>query len=52
MTLFYSGEHSNTERGYLSEVLKPKLEQLLKEGKEEKIDVVVSKVDKDPLETV
>ncbi|RGB43933.1 GTP cyclohydrolase 1 type 2/Nif3 [Rhizophagus diaphanus] len=46
-------EHSNTERGYLSEVLKPKLEQLLKEeGKEEKIDVVVSKVDKDPLETV
>ncbi|GBC07634.1 hypothetical protein RclHR1_00760004 [Rhizophagus clarus] len=32
-------------------LLKPKLEQLLKEGNEE-INVVVSKVDKDPLETV
>ncbi|CAG8459517.1 1289_t:CDS:2 [Funneliformis caledonium] len=46
-------EHSNTERGYLSEILKPKLEQLFKDDDEkEAIDVVVSKVDKDPLEII
>ncbi|CAI2177329.1 10596_t:CDS:2, partial [Funneliformis geosporum] len=34
-------EHSNTERGYLSEILKPKLEQLFKDdGEKEIIDVV------------
>jgi putative NIF3 family GTP cyclohydrolase 1 type 2 len=39
-------EHSNTERGYLTDVLKPRLDQLLNfDG----IDVVVSKVDRDPL---
>jgi hypothetical protein len=46
------GEHTNTERGYLSAVLKPELEKKLKvetseEG--EPIEVVVSKVDQDPL---
>ncbi|CAG8456814.1 10857_t:CDS:2 [Scutellospora calospora] len=45
-------EHSNTERGYLSEVLKPHIEKLLQnDGETEAVDVVVSKMDKDPLET-
>ncbi|KAF7731251.1 NGG1 interacting factor [Apophysomyces ossiformis] len=45
-------EHSNTERGYLSAVLQPTLEDLLKEDRSEEgepIKVVVSQVDKDPL---
>ena len=50
MLFFYSfyilGEHSNTERGYLSAVLKDKLESMLKQ---DGIQVVVSQVDKDPL---
>jgi len=51
--LIILGEHSNTERGYLSEILKPKLEQLFKDDDEKDvIDVVVSNVDKDPLEIV
>ncbi|KAI9250613.1 GTP cyclohydrolase 1 type 2/Nif3 [Sporodiniella umbellata] len=48
-------EHSNTERGYLSAVLKPALEKQLaneKSGEGETIEVVVSKVDRDPLEVV
>ncbi|KAG0168615.1 NGG1 interacting factor [Apophysomyces sp. BC1015] len=46
------GEHTNTERGYLSAVLKPALEQQLKEDRSEDgqaIEVVVSQVDRDPL---
>ncbi|OBZ81816.1 Protein NIF3 [Choanephora cucurbitarum] len=45
-------EHSNTERGYLSAVLKPALEKQLANEKSEEgeaIEVLVSKVDKDPL---
>lgn len=45
-------EHSNTERGYLSAVLKPALEKELANEKSEEgenIEVIVSKVDKDPL---
>ncbi|KAL9544646.1 hypothetical protein MBANPS3_007513 [Mucor bainieri] len=48
-------EHSNTERGYLSAVLKPALEkELANETSEEgeAIEVIVSKVDKDPLQIV
>jgi dinuclear metal center YbgI/SA1388 family protein len=41
-------EHTNTERGYLEQILKPKLLSLFKkEGVE--IDVVCSKLDADPL---
>ncbi|KAI6748339.1 hypothetical protein HG530_015619 [Fusarium avenaceum] len=39
--------HSNSERGYLQEVLKPKLEAALKESMPE-VEVVTSKHDKDP----
>ncbi|KAJ3388857.1 NGG1 interacting factor [Entophlyctis sp. JEL0112] len=43
-------EHSNTERGYLEGVLKPKLEVLLRrDGGDTAVDVVCSKVDADPL---
>lgn len=45
-------EHSNTERGYLSAVLKPALEKELandKSEESEEIEVIVSQVDKDPL---
>ncbi|KAI7861599.1 GTP cyclohydrolase 1 type 2/Nif3 [Spinellus fusiger] len=45
-------EHTNTERGYLSAVLKPALEKLLvdeRSEKGEKIEVVVSTLDCDPL---
>ncbi|ORE04027.1 NGG1p interacting factor 3 [Rhizopus microsporus var. microsporus] len=48
-------EHTNTERGYLSAVLKPALEkQLVNETSEsgEPIEVVVSQADKDPLQVV
>ncbi|KAI8984731.1 GTP cyclohydrolase 1 type 2/Nif3 [Mycotypha africana] len=49
-------EHSNTERGYLSAVLKPALEKALADEKseegEDSIEVLVSQVDKDPLEVV
>ncbi|XP_076050825.1 NIF3-like protein 1 isoform X2 [Oratosquilla oratoria] len=41
-------EHSNTERGYLKDVLKGKLEQRL----EGKVGVVMSEVDRDPLVVV
>jgi hypothetical protein len=49
------GEHSNTERGYLSAVLRPSLAKELKDDKSESgeaIEIVVSSVDKDPLEIV
>ncbi|ORY91949.1 GTP cyclohydrolase 1 type 2/Nif3 [Syncephalastrum racemosum] len=48
-------EHSNTERGYLSAVLQPQLEKLLSQETSEqgeKIEVLVSKVDQDPLVTM
>ncbi|ODQ55569.1 NGG1p interacting factor 3 [Saitoella complicata NRRL Y-17804] len=41
--------HTNTERGFLAAVMKPRLEELLKE-EEEKIEVVVSEGDRDPVE--
>ena len=48
-----SGEHSNTERGYLTKVLKPHLEKLLREdGSDEAVEVVVSSIDRDPLDIV
>lgn len=52
LTTFLKGEHSNTERGYLSAVLQPKLQSMLANERSEEgdaIEVVVSKVDKDPL---
>ncbi|KAI9478020.1 MAG: GTP cyclohydrolase 1 type 2/Nif3 [Benjaminiella poitrasii] len=48
-------DHSNTERGYLSAVLKPRLEKQLENEKTEEgesIEILVSKVDKDPLEII
>ncbi|KAI8882680.1 NGG1p interacting factor 3 [Backusella circina FSU 941] len=45
-------EHTNTERGYLSAVLKPELEKKLKDETSEEgepIEVIVSRVDQDPL---
>ncbi|KAI7827096.1 GTP cyclohydrolase 1 type 2/Nif3 [Gamsiella multidivaricata] len=45
-------EHSNTERGYLSAVLKPKLEELLSQDGGEGVEVIVSRTDKDPLVVV
>ncbi|KAF4977364.1 hypothetical protein FZEAL_6103 [Fusarium zealandicum] len=39
--------HSNSERGYLREVLKPKLEEALRESVPE-ADIVTSEYDKDP----
>ncbi|KAG9307602.1 hypothetical protein G9A89_023167 [Geosiphon pyriformis] len=46
-------EHSNTERGYLSTVLKPRLEKILLADEEiDRIDVIVSKVDTEPLKVV
>ncbi|KAJ3294665.1 NGG1 interacting factor [Rhizoclosmatium sp. JEL0117] len=43
-------EHSNTERGYLSQVLQQKLQELLNgDGSAENVEVVVSKRDSDPL---
>ena len=47
------GEHTNTERGYLSAVLRPKLQDMLvneRSAEGDAIEVVVSKLDKDPLE--
>ncbi|KAI8602443.1 GTP cyclohydrolase 1 type 2/Nif3 [Dissophora ornata] len=45
-------EHSNTERGYLKDVLKPKLEALLSQDGGEAVEVIVSTTDKDPLVVV
>ena len=42
-------EHSNTERGYLK-ILKESLHTHLSNSK--KVDIVISQVDKDPLQTV
>ena len=48
-----AGEHTNTERGYLSAGLKPRLEMIFEEMREktggEKIEVLVSKRDQNPL---
>ncbi|KAJ3160604.1 NGG1 interacting factor [Geranomyces michiganensis] len=44
-------EHTNTERGFLSQVLQPRLQALLRE-EDETVTVVCSTVDKDPLEIV
>ncbi|KAJ2786665.1 hypothetical protein GGI15_001339 [Coemansia interrupta] len=44
------GEHSNTERGYLVEVLKPRLQEVLDEDAcDESIGIVVSQNDRDPI---
>lgn len=45
-------EHSNTERGYLKDVLKPKLEELLSQDGGEAVEIIVSTTDKDPLVVV
>ncbi|KAF9434591.1 hypothetical protein BGZ76_007762 [Entomortierella beljakovae] len=45
-------EHSNTERGYLRDSLKPKLEELFAKDGGEKVEVIVSTTDKDPLVVV
>ncbi|KAG0313408.1 hypothetical protein BGZ97_010191, partial [Linnemannia gamsii] len=45
-------EHSNTESGYLSAVLNPKLEALLGQDDGEPVEIVVSKTDKDTLVVV
>ncbi|GJJ68976.1 hypothetical protein EMPS_01322 [Entomortierella parvispora] len=42
-------EHSNTERGYLRDILKGKLESMLSEDGGEPVEVIVSTTDKDPL---
>ncbi|KAJ1721261.1 hypothetical protein LPJ53_004198 [Coemansia erecta] len=44
------GEHTNTERGYLEEVLKPRLQEVLDgDACEESIGIVVSQNDRDPI---
>ncbi|KAJ1864640.1 hypothetical protein LPJ73_000227 [Coemansia sp. RSA 2703] len=44
------GEHTNTERGYLQEVLKPRLQEVLDADEcDEAIDIVVSQNDRDPI---
>ncbi|KAI1313030.1 hypothetical protein EDD11_002771 [Mortierella claussenii] len=45
-------EHSNTERGYLKDTLKVKLEEQLSKDGGEAVQVIVSTTDKDPLEVV
>ncbi|KAJ3076853.1 NGG1 interacting factor [Podochytrium sp. JEL0797] len=46
-------EHSNTERGYLSNVLQPKLSALMNsDGSGVSVDVVCSRLDADPLSIV
>ncbi|KAJ1561888.1 NGG1 interacting factor [Nowakowskiella sp. JEL0078] len=45
-------EHSNTERGFLSAILQKKLTQSLNESSDEYVDVVCSKVDRDPLRVI
>ncbi|KAJ3169756.1 NGG1 interacting factor [Geranomyces variabilis] len=44
-------EHTNTERGYLSQILQPRLQALLREA-DETATVICSKIDKDPLDIV
>ncbi len=41
-------DHSNTERGFLAQVLKPKLQTLL----EDQVEILVSQTDTDPLTVV
>jgi len=49
-------EHSNSERGYLSKVLMPRLQSLLRvdqgldQANDIEIEVVCSSLDKDPIE--
>ena len=43
--------HSNSERGYLTEVMKPLLEGELK-GKEAGVQVFVSEADRDPFDII
>ncbi len=51
-------EHTNSERGYLSEVLQPRLQSLLRLDQgldaenDVQIEVTVSTIDKDPLEVM
>lgn len=45
-------EHTNTERGYLSQVLQPKLAQLLSLDGGPLMEVTCSTLDKDPLKVV
>ncbi|KAH6658002.1 GTP cyclohydrolase 1 type 2/Nif3 [Truncatella angustata] len=44
--------HSNSERHYLTQRLKPKLEEQLKQSGLESYSVLVSKKDRDPFETI
>ncbi|KAF3025080.1 hypothetical protein G7054_g13176 [Neopestalotiopsis clavispora] len=44
--------HSNSERQYLTQRLKPKLEQQLKESGQAQYTVLVSEKDRDPFETI
>lgn len=44
-------EHTNTERGYLGQILKPKLQQMLQESIQD-IDVIVSKRDSSPIKFI
>ncbi|ORY01944.1 NGG1p interacting factor 3 [Basidiobolus meristosporus CBS 931.73] len=44
-------EHTNTERGYLSNVLKPRLEKLFSD-EDIQVEIVVSQVDADPLKVM
>ena len=49
-------EHTNTERGYLKDVLQGKLQRILDDPEEtmhsDRIEVVVSDADKEPIQTV
>lgn len=42
-------EHSNTERGYLSQKFKPMLESALKSHDLDNIQIILSEVDSDPI---
>jgi hypothetical protein len=48
----HTGNHSNTERGFLRAVLQPRLQQLLDEEAKDRWEVSVSEADRDPLEFV
>jgi putative NIF3 family GTP cyclohydrolase 1 type 2 len=49
-------EHSNSERGYLSQVLMPRLQSLLRvdqgldQANDIEIEVICSSIDRDPIE--
>ena len=46
------GFHSNTERGFLRDVMKGKLTEVLKDAGAGEFEVVVSERDRDPFEIV